>query len=88
MTVERIAAALPHDKTLHAIAGALAALAGLAGGHLVQWAPLACAAGVCAAAAIGREVVNHRAGGRFDLRDIVWTVIGGAVVIAAAWVGA
>jgi hypothetical protein len=88
MTASEIATVVPHDKALHLIAGSLSALAGLALGHVLQWSPLLAAAAMCALAAVCREVVNYQAGGRFDLRDIVWTLCGSGTVLAAAWVGA
>lgn len=80
LTAARIAAALPHDKALHVISGAACALAGLI---VAWWAGLA----ACAAAAVLREAVNLREGGRFDWRDIAATLGGGALVLAAAWLG-
>lgn len=80
MLASRIAAALPHDKALHVVAGACVALAGL----IVAWWA---GAGACLMAALLREAVNLRYGGRFDWRDIAATLIGGALVLAAAWLG-
>ncbi len=70
----------PPDKTLHVVAGALAALPGL----LLGW-PFALA--TCAAAAMLREVYNFHQGGPFSLGDIAATLAGGALVLTSAWVG-
>ncbi len=75
------------DKALHLIAGALAALAGLAAAHLIELDALWGAVGACAAAAVGREIYNRLSGGRFDLADIAWTLLGGLGIAGAAWIG-
>ena len=81
---------IPQDKATHAIVGALVALLGLLAGP--QWAALA-----CAAAAVGRELYGWHGRGwrpfqREDWReaglDIASTLAGGAVVLAAAYLGA
>jgi hypothetical protein len=66
------------DKLTHYFWGSVAALIGLLAGVLG-------AAVLCAAVAIGREVYNERTGGTFDPSDILATVLGGSVVVAA-WV--
>jgi hypothetical protein len=86
-----VAQRVPHDKALHLIAGALLALVGLLAAHLhapYAWPPVVVAGGLCIAGAVARELHNRLRGGPFDLADIAWTLVGGSVVLIAAWAGA
>lgn len=72
---------IPADKANHAVYGALAA--SLGGMHSV-----AIGAGLCAVLAIGKEVYDRVSRkGTPDIMDAVWTLAGGALVLAplAAW---
>lgn len=76
------------DKLLHAVAGSIAAAAGVAIGDASAW--LGYAAGhvwpgiaACAVAALLREAWNWWKGGKFDLRDIAATMLGGVPVMAS-----
>jgi hypothetical protein len=78
------------DKALHVIAGALLALAGLLAAHMhapYAWPPAVVAGAMCVFGAAAREVHNRLRGGPFDLADIAWTLVGGSVVLVAAWAG-
>jgi hypothetical protein len=70
----------PYDKTLHVVAGSIAAIAGL----LVCWQA---AAICCVSAAVTREAFNRHQGGEFDWHDIAATLAGGVLVLSASAVG-
>ena len=54
------------DKANHFVYGAVVTMLGL----------------VCLAVAVLKEVWDHFYGSKFDIMDIVWTLLGGAVVLA------
>lgn len=43
------------------------------------------AAALVVAAAVGKEVYDHRRGGRFDVRDAAATVAGGLPILVFRW---
>lgn len=72
---------IPADKANHAVYGALAASLG-------SMHSVAIGAGLCALLAIGKEVYDRVSRkGTPDIMDAVWTLAGGALVLAplAAW---
>ncbi len=65
------------DKANHFVYGAVVTMLGLVFGIGVVWS-----FGVCLAVAVLKEVWDHFYGSKFDIMDIAWTLIGGAVVLA------
>lgn len=72
---------IPHDKCLHVIYGAAAALVGLA---LIS---MPAGALLCFGVAAGKEVYDKWRGGTPDALDFAATLIGGGFVCAAAVLG-
>lgn len=64
------------DKLLHAIVGATIAATPVK----VDYAMM-----LVAVAAVGKEVYDHRRGGKFDAMDALATMAGGAPVIYLRW---
>ena len=68
---------IERDKANHFVYGAVVTMLGLVFGIGTVWS-----FGVCLAVAVLKEVWDHFYGSGFDLMDIVWTLLGGAVVLA------
>lgn len=67
---------IPADKANHVVYGAVAACAG-------SFHSVVAGAALCAAVAIGKEVIDRvRKTGNAEIGDVVATLIGGALVLA------
>lgn len=78
--VERIAAIIPHDKALHALAGGYAAALGVALAHTLHMPPLMAAVLTAALVGVLKELVDAVVGGDVSVWDAVATTLGSVPV--------